>query len=92
MNNHKSPLPRRHSDQLSRADAWRHVTIWILLGVAALFLVVFTAVVDSMTQRGELRGAHQNVSNSLNLHEELSAKGIEAMGLLFLSSNKLVGR
>lgn len=70
----------------------RHVTIWILLGAAALFLVVFTAVVGDMAQRGELRREHQDMSGSLKFYEELPAGGFDAIGLLSLTSSKLVGR
>jgi len=92
MSIHKSPMPSRESDQLSSAEAWKHVIIWILLVVAALLLVGFTAVVDDMTQRGDLRRVHQSASGSLPLPDDLSHPGIDLLGILSLTGHKLVGR
>lgn len=92
MNTRKSPLPRRDSTGLSSAQAWKHVAIWILLVVAGLLLLGFTAVIDDMTQRGELRRAHQNASGSLALPEELTSRVFDVLGLVSLTGDKLVGR
>lgn len=92
MNTQKSPSPSRDFDDLSSAQAWRHVVIWILLVVAALLLLGFTAVVDEMTQRGELRRANQNALGYLMLPEELASRVSDVLGLASIASDKLVGR
>lgn len=84
--------PRRDSDHLPSAEARQHVVIGILLAVATLLLFGFTAVVHEMTQRGALRGVHQNASGSLTLPNELATRAFDVLGLVSLTSDKLVGR
>ena len=76
----------------SRAGIWTHALAWVLLLVAGLLLVGFTAVVDDITQRGELRREYQRSSGSLMLPDERQHQGIDADRLIALTSHKLMGR
>ncbi len=86
------PSPRRDSPDASSAGTWTHALLWVLLVVAGLLLVGFTAVVDDITERGELRRAHQRTSGSPMPPGEMSAGGVDAMRLLSLTGEKLAGR
>jgi len=66
--------------------------VWVLLVVAGLLLVGFTAVVDDITQRGELRRVQQREAGSLTLPSELQSGAIDARRLLSLTGDKLAGR
>lgn len=92
MKTSNRPLTRNGTAHASQAPAWTHALGWILLVVAGLLLVGFTAVVDDITQRGELRRVHQRVSGALMLPDEMPTQGIDTMRLLSLTSDKLVGR
>jgi hypothetical protein len=73
-------------------SAWAHALIWVLLAVAGLLLVGFTAVVNDITERGELRRLHQRSSGSLLLPEEPKAGAVDAARLLSMTSERLMGR
>lgn len=64
-------LSRRTPIHASVSSTWTHALIWLLITVAALLLVGFTAVAEEITQRGELRRTQQGVSGSLMLPDEL---------------------
>ena len=92
MTTPQRPLAPRPSDQLSSADAWRHVFIWILLAIATVLIVGLTTVVDDTPQQGELRHAHKSVSGYLELSEELPRVGFDVLRLLALRSDTGVVR
>lgn len=92
MNSPHRPPPRRHSTHASGAGAWAHALVWVLLVVAGLLLVGFTAVVHDITQRGELRRVQQRESGSPMQPDEPSSPGIDAMRLLSMAGDKLAGR
>jgi hypothetical protein len=91
---HSRNPPSRHHRWLpdSWTDIWTHAVIWVLLVVASLLLVGFTAVVSDITQRGEMRRMHQRASGSLMLPDELQNREINAERLVAITSNLLVGR
>ena len=74
------------------SSAWTHALIWALLAVAGLLLVGFTALVDDITERGELRRLQQRSSGTLLLPDELKARGVDVMRLVAMTSDKLAGR
>lgn len=74
------------------SSIWTHALIWVLLAVAGLLLVGFTAVVNDITERGELRRLHQRSSGSLLLPEEPKAGAVDAARLLSMTSERLMGR
>ena len=92
MSTPQSPTARRTSDQLSPADAWRHVSIWMLLATATVLLVGFTALVDDSPQQGELRHAHKTAAGYLELSEELPRVGFDVMRLLEVRGDTVVER
>jgi hypothetical protein len=63
-----------------------------LLVVAALLMVGFTAVVNDITERGELRRAQQRASGSFLPLDELQAHGMDVARLLSITGEKLAGR
>jgi hypothetical protein len=92
MNTDHRLLSHRHGTQGAGNSAWTHALIWVLLAVAALLLVGFTAVVDDITQRGELRRAQQRTSGSLLVPDELSSPSVDVVRLLSMTGEKLAGR
>ena len=69
-----------------------HVLIWVLVTLAALLLVVFTAVVDDITDRGELRRVQQRATGAFTLAEDLQPGGVDVIGMLSMASGKLTQR
>ncbi len=92
MTNPKPPLPHRHSDHLSSGEACRHVFLWILLALASLLMVGFTAIVGDTTQRGESRRNHQTASGLPNPSEAWPILGVEVIRWLSPKSDKQVER
>jgi hypothetical protein len=88
---HNEPRNARHTDTPWFAG-WAHALIWVLLAVAALLLVGFTAVVSDITERGELRRLHQRSSGLLLQPDELAARGMDVARLVALTSEKLAPR
>jgi len=92
MDNQLRISHRRHLAHAVWAGVRTQALFWALLLVASLLLVGFVAVVDDSTQRGELRRAHQRMSGSMMLPDELPTRGIDTMRLLSLTGDKLRGR
>lgn len=96
MNPEKSQMDRCSSPHALQASFWAsvctHALVWVLVLVAGLLLVGFTAVVDDATQRGELRRIYQRTSGLLKLPEELQNQDSYVMRLVTLTGHKLVGR
>jgi hypothetical protein len=93
MNTDNSLPPHSLPKHDAESSIWTHVLIWVLLAVAALLLVGFTAVVSDITERGELRRAQQRASGSLVLSsDELQARGVDVARLLSMAGEKLAGR
>lgn len=93
MNTQHHPLPlSRPTQDAGRHDIWAHTLIWVLLAVAALLLVGFTALVDDITERGELRRAQQRLSGSFQSASELQTDGADMTHLLSIAGKKLAGR
>ncbi len=92
MNTPSNPAAQRNPTHVSWTGTWAHALTWVLLAVAGLLLVGFTAVVDDITQRGEQRRVQQRASGSLLLPDELQARGVDVLGLVALTGEKLVGR
>ena len=85
-------LTRRSASQIFLNSTWAYALIWLLVTVAALLLVGFTAVVQDTTQRGELRQMHERVSGSLLLPDELPARAVEGHRLRFIYGEKIADR
>lgn len=83
------PLRSTHSAQRS---VWAHALIWVLLVVAAVLLVGFTALVKDITERGELRRVQQRASGSFPPLDELPTQGVDVARLLSITGEKLAGR
>lgn len=66
-----------------------HVLIWVLLAVAVFLLVGFTALVNDITQRGELRRVQQRDSGSLLVADDFQTDGVDVVRLLSMASDKL---
>jgi hypothetical protein len=93
MNNNNSLLPHSGPEQNADRSIWTHALIWVLLAVAALLLVGFTAVVNDITERGELRRAQQRASGSLlPSPNALQTHGVDVARLLTITGEKLAGR
>lgn len=92
MNSPYPSTPRRRPANASWLGGWAQPLVWVLLVVAGLLLVGFTAVVDDITQRGELRRVQQREAGSLTLPSELQNGAIDARRLLSLTGDKLAGR
>lgn len=85
-------LSRRTLTQAAWSSSWTHALIWLLLTVAALLLVAFTAVAQDITHRGEQRSVQQRLSGSLMLPDELQSPGVDFTRLLSITGEKLAGR
>jgi hypothetical protein len=70
---------------------WLHALIWLMLAVAGLLLTAFVVVVNSATDRGELRREHQSLSGSSLLPDETNAEGF-ALGATVMVPTELVAR
>lgn len=92
MNTPSPLLSRRSATHAFWRSAWAHTLIWMLVTVAALLLVGFTALVEDITQRGELRAVQQRASDSLLLPEEMQTRSMDVVRLLFMTGEKLAGR
>ena len=92
MNTDHPLSPRPQSSHAAASSIWAHALIWVLLAVAGLLLVGFTAVVDDITQRGELRRVEQRASGSLLVPAELRTPGVDVVRLLSMTGEKLTGR
>lgn len=93
MNTDHSLLPHSRPKPGAESSIWTHALIWVLLAVAALLLVGFTAVVNDITERGELRRAQQRASGSLlPSPSDLQAHGLDLSRLLSMTGEKLAGR
>jgi hypothetical protein len=71
---------------------WAQALIWLLLVVAGLLLVGFTAVVNDITERGELRRLQQRSSGSLLLPKEQKAGAVDAARRISMTSERPMGR
>ena len=91
MKTHSHLPSRRTPHHLLWSSAWGHALLWALLTVTALLLVGFTAVVQDITQRGELPRLQQQMSSALTLPEELQALGVEGWRMLSIPGEKLAG-
>ena len=69
-----------------------HVLIWVLVTLAALLLVGFTAVVNDITERGESRRVQQRASGAFTLPEDLQPGSVDVVRLLSMASGKLAQR
>ena len=85
-------LYRNASPSTDKISPRAHVLIWVLVTLAALLLVVFTAVVDDITDRGELRRVQQRASGAFTLAEDLQPVGVDVIGMLSMASGKLTQR
>ena len=92
MNTNQPFLPPRRPTQTAEGSVWSHALIWVLLVVAALLLVGFTAVVKDITEQGELRRAQQRATGSFVPLDELQTQGVDMARLLHMTGQKLVGR
>ncbi len=92
MKNDSHPGSRHISNQPVSGNTWSHALIWLLLALAALLLVGFTAVVNDITERGELRRVQQRSSGSLVLPDDLQSTGDSVVRLLSVTGEKLVAR
>jgi len=92
MNTDQRLLPPRRPTHGGESSVWTHALIWVLLVVAALLLVGFTAVVSDITERGELRRAQQRASGSFLPLDELKKQGVDVARLLSMTGEKLAGR
>jgi hypothetical protein len=93
MNTDNSLLPHSRPKQPAESSVWTHALIWALLVVAALLLVGFTAVVNDITERGELRRVQQSASGSLlSSPDEMQTRGVDVARLLTMTGEKLAGR
>ena len=92
MNTDHRLLPLRRPTQAAGSGIWAHTLIWVLLVVAALLLAGFTAVVDDITERGELRRMQQRESGAFPPLDDLQTHGVDAERLLVMTGQKLAGR
>lgn len=92
MNTDHRPLSRRHATQGAGSSAWTHALIWVLLAVAALLLVGFIAVVDGITQRGELRRVQQRGPGFLLVTDALRTPSVDGPRLPSRTGERLGGR
>lgn len=69
-----------------------HVLIWVLVTLAALLLVGFTAVVDDITERGELRRVQQRATGAFTLPDDLQPGGVDVVRLLSMAGGKWAQR
>lgn len=92
MNTPSPLLSRRSTTHVFWRSAWAHALIWMLVTVAALLLGGLTALVQDITQSGELRAMQQRQSNPLLLPAELQTRSMDAVRLLFMTGEKLAGR
>ena len=83
---------RPASDEASWPGTWAHALIWLLLAVAGLLLVGFTALVNDITERGELRRSQQRSTGSLLLPDEPKARAVDVTTLLTLTGERWLGR
>ena len=90
-----------HNHFFSRADATppapkisprTHVLLWVLVTLAALLLVGFTAVVNDITERGESRRVQQRASGAFALPEDLQPGGVDVARLPSMSGGKWAQR
>ncbi|QCB48349.1 hypothetical protein [Hydrogenophaga sp. PAMC20947] len=75
----------------NETSPWLHALIWLMLAVAGLLLTAFVVVVNTATDRGELRRQHQNLSGSSLLPDEVNREGI-ALGATVMVPTELVAR
>ncbi len=92
MNTQNRLLSRRIPTQAAWSSTWTHALIWLLLTVAVLLLVAFTAVAEDITHRGERRSVQQRLSGSLMLPDKLQTPGVDFTRLLSITGEKLAGR
>ncbi len=92
MNTDHRLRSRRDPTLAAGKNIWAHVLIWVLVTVAAVLLVGFTALMDDITQRGELRRLQQRVSGSLMLPDEPHTFGVDVVRLLTMTGDKFAGR
>jgi hypothetical protein len=92
MNTNQHLLPPRRPIQTAEGSVWTHALIWVLLVVAALLLVGFTAVVKDATERGELRRVQQRASGSFMPLDGLPTRSVDAARLMSMTGEKLSGR
>ncbi len=90
MNTHQPSSSRPQSP--IHADARGHgaqVLIGVLLVVAVFLLIGFTALVNDITQRGELRRVQQRNSGSLLVADDFQSDGVDVVRWLSMTSDKL---
>ncbi len=75
-----------------KIPARTHVLIWVLVTLAALLLVGFTAVVNDITERGESRRVQQRASGAFTLPEDLQPGGVDVVRLLSIAGVTLAQR
>jgi hypothetical protein len=92
MNTDLRLFSRRSSAHTAWSSTWTHVLIWLLLAVAALLLVGFTAVVNDITERGEQRRVQQRLSGALLPSGEMQVHGVDTVRLLSMTGEKLARR
>lgn len=92
MNTQPHPLPLSRPTPDAGRHIWAHTLIWVLLAVAALLLVGFTALVDDITERGELRRTQQRLSGSFQSASEPQTQSVDMANLLSIAGKKLAGR
>ncbi len=92
MNTQHHPLPRSRPTQAAGRHVWAHALIWVLLAVAAVLLVGFIALVNDITERGELRHAQQRLSGSLHPTRAPHTHGVYMPHLLSIVGQKLAVR
>ncbi len=92
MNTDNRLLPDSRRKRAADRSVWTHALIWVLLAIAALLLGGFTAVVNDITERGELRRVQQRAAGSFLSLDALQAQGVDVARLLSIAGEKLAGR
>jgi hypothetical protein len=92
MTTHNRPFPREDVTPTEKVSPRTHVLIWVLVTLAALLLVGFTAVVDDITERGEMRRVQQRASGAFALPDDLQPGGVDVFRLLSMAGGKLAQR
>lgn len=89
----RNPLfSRNDATSTEKMSPRTHVLIWVLVTLAALLLFGFTAVVDNITERGEMRRDQQRATGAFTLPDDLQPGGVDVVRVLSLASGKLAQR
>ena len=92
MTTHNHFFSRDDARVAEQTTTRAHVLIWVLVTVAAMLLVGFTAVVDYITERGEMKRVQQRSSGAFSLAEDLQPNGVDVVQLLSMAGGKITQR